>query len=66
MKYYTIHTYNGELLTHSDVFWVYESSKIQEIDYTYNEKGDLLIEEFKVIIQLATLSTNYIIRYEYY
>ena len=45
---YTIHNYNGDQLINSEVFGR-NDSKDQIINYWYNEKGYLILEESKQI-----------------
>ncbi len=62
---YTIHHYNGTLLIKSEKY-TSQSQHFQVITYSYNEKGNLIMEEsiktdFTVVAPVA-----YLYRYEYY
>lgn len=62
---YTIHIYEDGLLMKSEKYKSNDALK-QIIIYTYDEKGNLIIEESKKIDFSLTRPLDYVYRYEYY
>jgi len=62
---YTIHHYENGILIKSEKF-DNKNNKIQLITYTYDDKGNLTIEESKQLDLSIVKQLFYVIRYEYY
>jgi hypothetical protein len=61
---YIIHQYENGILFKSEKF--IDNNKIQIITYTYDDKGNLIIEEAKQTDFTIVRPMYYVIRYEYY
>ena len=62
---YTIHHYENDILTKSEIF-SNNNKKNQIITYTYDDKGNLSIEESRQVDFSIVKPLFYVIRYEYY
>ncbi|MEW6507234.1 MAG: hypothetical protein AB1432_05755 [Bacteroidota bacterium] len=62
---YIIHQYENGILIKSERF-IGNGRKIQIITYTYNDKGNVIIEEAKQTDFTIVKPMYYVIRYEYY
>jgi hypothetical protein len=63
--HYTEHSYENNKLKITDVF-DRNGLHIQQIIYTYDEKGNLIVEESKQMSDEITRFLAYVYRYEYY